>query len=97
MASIKLNITGYGDADTVVNSTEAETNLANYLHELTHELDVTFDDSNCADLPVSSDETSSILLEFTGPYIDLITLIERYENDLAAQCTLIMKITNIHG
>lgn len=71
MASIVLDVFNIVD----VFSTNSFVNLSDYLHELTHGLDVTFDE------PRPGINEGVPVIEFTGDYDTLVTLIERYEDD----------------
>lgn len=97
MASIAFDIANYEDVEGNLDTDEARSNLADYLHELTRDLDVTFDDVTDADPTVGVNEAlAGVRIEFSGSYEDMITLVDRYEEDPELRPSRIAEIKNIH-
>ncbi len=97
MASIAFDIVGYEDAEGNLDTDEARSNLADYLHGLTEGLDVTFDDVTDVDPTVGLNEAlAGVRIEFSGTYFDMLVLVDRYEEDPELRPGRIAEIKNIH-
>jgi hypothetical protein len=79
MPSVTLEMVNYAGDDGALNG--------EVLHDLVHDLDVRFDDvaplmTPPPDMPwVTVAAWTQLHVEFTGPREDLVTLIDRYEED----------------
>jgi len=89
MASITLDLVNYQDDDS-------GTFDGQVIHDLTRGLQITFDE--VGDIDAGPGELiTSISVEFTGSYEDLIMLIDRYEDDPSLRPGLIADIVHIHS
>lgn len=88
MARITLDFVNYQDDDGNFNG--------QIIHDMTRGLNITFDE--IGEITIDKDAIlCEIIIEFTGPYEDLIALIDRYEEDPSLRPGLITDITNIHN
>lgn len=85
MASIVLDLVNYQDGDGSFNP--------QVVHELTEGLSITFDEPEPF-IPVKGEYLFSIPIEFTGSRADLVTLIDRYEEDVEMRHGLVNEIVD---
>lgn len=95
MASIQLDMADYARTGQSVHDYDGTLD-GQIIHELTRELNVTFDSVDVDTLPLA-ELSLSTMVEFTGSYETLIALIDRYADNPAARPGLIARITDIHN